>query len=399
MRYSPPSTARGARWSRSLFVAAVALASSASVALAVQATNVADVYTSSNGKSANSKFGTKATLNVGNGQKAFIQFALDTVPAGTDAAAIKKATLRIFATKVIAGGSLKVSGAGDGVTALDERLISANSSPAVGAQIATVTVPSGIKNEYIAIDVTDYIKSLALSPASLPAFAIEQASAGSGTVVFDSKESKGTSNGPELEIALASDGPQGPAGPAGPQGPPGPDGAQGPAGPPGVAGPTGPPGDTGPTGPPGSTGPAGPPGPPGPTGPSGLATSASADGLGPTPTTGNLFLSPKVSINVADGDKIMIIASQSFGSSTAGGGTLGTIAPGYRLTGSTGAVQALGQGIDELTVPQGRVVYTVSGIASGLLPGQYDFGMVGFSTDPTKLTNGEFGYVTVLVFK
>jgi hypothetical protein len=365
----------------------------------VEATNVADVYTSTNGKSSNTKFGKKPTLSIANGQKAFVQFSLESLPAGTDATAIKKATLRLFATKVTSGGALKVSAAGDGVTALDEQVITGNTAPAIGAQIATVALAGGTKNEYVAIDVTDYLKSLSLSPASLPAFAVEQAAVGAGSVVFDSKESKGTSNGPELDIALASDGPQGPIGPEGPQGPPGPEGAIGPAGPKGDPGPIGPPGPTGLTGPPGATGPAGPPGPPGPTGPSGLATSASADGLGPVPTTGNLFVSPKVSINVAEGDKVMVIASQSFGSSTAGGGTLGTIGPGYRLTGSTGAAQLLGQGMDELTVPQGRVVYSVSGIASGLLPGQYDFGMVGFSTDPSKLTNGEFGYVTVLVFK
>ena len=39
-----------------------------------------------------------------------------------------------------------------------------------------------------------------------------------------------------------------------------------------------------------------------------------------------------------------------------------------------------GNGVSSyVTVPQGRVVYSVSGIATGLLAGSYDFGMVGFS--------------------
>src|SRR5262249_17803198 len=81
------------------------------------------------------------------------------------------------------------------------------------------------------------------------------------SVAFDSKENALTSHSPELDLVLASAGPQGPQGSPGLPGPPGPPGAAGAAGLQGAAGPTG---ATGPQGLPGPTGPTGPPGAPGP---------------------------------------------------------------------------------------------------------------------------------------
>jgi hypothetical protein len=53
----------------------------------------------------------------------------------------------------------------------------------------------------LTIDVTSYLQALPVNDASAPAFFIEQAAAADGTtIVFDSKESPGTSHAPELEI-------------------------------------------------------------------------------------------------------------------------------------------------------------------------------------------------------
>jgi hypothetical protein len=75
-------------------------------------------------------------------RKAYVQFELDTVPENFNAAAVKKATLRLFAAKIGAPGALKVSAAGDGVTPFDEATITGSNSPATGNEIAGIVFPA-----------------------------------------------------------------------------------------------------------------------------------------------------------------------------------------------------------------------------------------------------------------
>lgn len=219
--------------------------------LALEATNVADGTINSSAPTAPG--GTSGSLKVANTKSAFVQFQLDALPAGVTAANVKKATLRLFVSKVSGPqGSLKVTAAGDGVTPLNEALVTSATAPVLGSNLGAVDIFAGDVAQFISLDVTSYIKSLALSAASVPAFVIQQSVAGNGLKVsFDSKENSTTSHGASLQVELADAGPAGPAGATGAtglQGAPGPQGVAGPQGAPGAKGDQGDKGDKGDTG-------------------------------------------------------------------------------------------------------------------------------------------------------
>lgn len=92
-------------------IAAVLLASLVLVLLsfnvaAVEATDFADGYTST--AALKGKFGAAKTLNVADKQTAYVQFALDTLPANLTGAEIRKATLRLWVANVTKEGSITV---------------------------------------------------------------------------------------------------------------------------------------------------------------------------------------------------------------------------------------------------------------------------------------------------
>lgn len=132
-------------------------------------------------------------------------------------------------------------------------------------QIANQSINSTAS--FVAIDITPLVKAWVSGSVVNQGFAIDAASGVTNlNLYFDAQESTATSHEPQLEIGLASVGPQGPAGPAGPQGPTGAPGVQGPAGSTGAQGPAGPTGSQGATGATGQTGAQGPVGPVGPKG-------------------------------------------------------------------------------------------------------------------------------------
>lgn len=213
--------------------------------LALDATNVADGTINSSAPTAPG--GTSGSLKVANTKSAFVQFQLDALPAGVTAANVQKATLRLFVSKVGGtAGTLKVTSAGDGVTPLNEALVTSATAPGLGSDLGAVDISAGDVAQFISLDVTSYIKSLALSANSVPAFVIQQSAAGNGLKVsFDSKENGTTSHGASLQVELADAGPAGATGAAGPQGSPGPQGVAGPQGAPGAKGDQGDKGDKG----------------------------------------------------------------------------------------------------------------------------------------------------------
>jgi len=208
------------------------------------ATLMGDTYISS--ARSGSNFGSQTNLYVGNGNTSFLQFDLATLPAGTTAGQIAKATLLLYVNRVNSAGTINVLPV---TSAWSESALTFASTPGLGTSVAALHVSQA--GDYLAVDVTALVQGWVSTPASNFGVALTSNSA---YVVLDSKENDQTAHAAELEIALA-----GPQGAIGPPGPAGPAGSVGAAGPQGAAGPAGPQGATGLTGAAGATGPQGPP--------------------------------------------------------------------------------------------------------------------------------------------
>lgn len=138
-----------------------------------------------------------------------------------------------------------------------------------------------------------------------------------------------------------------------------------------------------------------------------LKSNAQGDGIwtptgsnfsaGPTPgvTTTTAFVSSTTSITVIEGQRVLITASQSFGSLVVGGGTNLDLWIGFRASG--GALTTVGGGVFGLTVPQNqRQLFTLSAVVT-LPAGTYEVGLVGRSLIPGSWNNNEWGYVTAVI--
>lgn len=193
-----------------------------------------------------SNFGSVGTMNVaggGTGARALLLFQPGmSLPGGTTAANISKATLVLFVNKVNTAGAIDVNAAAG---PWSESGVNQSNAPSI-ANLAAANVPVSTATVPLAIDVTAVVKDWVSGTLANNGFVVS-ASAGSPStsVMFDTKENSATSRPAILDIVLGGGAP----GPTGPTGPAGPSGAQGPTGSPGLAGPQG---ATGPTGPGGS---------------------------------------------------------------------------------------------------------------------------------------------------
>jgi len=88
----------------------VALTATALPAGAQQATLVGDAHVSSAQLAVNA--GSLSNLNVGGGYTALVQFNLNVLPAGTTAAQIARATLRVYCNRADAPGAVQVQTVG-----------------------------------------------------------------------------------------------------------------------------------------------------------------------------------------------------------------------------------------------------------------------------------------------
>jgi hypothetical protein len=182
---------------------------------------------------ATTNFGAGATINVGGGgaSQSLVQFDLTTLPSGTTASNIGKATLVLFVNKVGVAGTVNVSAASGSWT---ESGVNGSNAPVVGAAVASGLLVDQ-SNTYLLVDATAAVRNWITTPASNSGFIITPLGR-EVNVAFDSKESTTTSHPAQLLIALAGSGAtgatglQGPAGATGPTGPQGPVGAIGPAG-------------------------------------------------------------------------------------------------------------------------------------------------------------------------
>ena len=196
---------------------------------------------------------------------------------------------------------------------------------------------------------------------------------------------------------LAARGARGIQGASGQAGAIGPEGATGPAGPQGSQGVAGPAGDTGAAGTNGATGATGETGATGPQGPQGVVSVLSTSGNGNNPSATLNFIGPTLSVTIAAGQKIHMVASKALGSTLAGGGTGLNLYPCFRPNG--GSIEPLGGGMFGLQVPQNTLeVFTMNFAFMFLGAGTYDIGMCGYSaTNASSWNNNEWGYITVMV--
>jgi hypothetical protein len=240
-------------------------------------------------------FGNIATMTVGAGGTALIQFDLSRLGAlGVTAGQIQQATMVVFLNKVLVAGGIDVA---EAMSPWSEGTVTFNTHPTLGAAFAS-NIPAGAQGTYVTFDVTNQVKGWVTTPSLNFGVAVSAAAAQPATEVFlDSKESTTTSHPALLDVILSSTGPAGPTGatgsvgPAGATGGTGATGIAGPAGSIGATGSAGPAGAAGATGAPGLAGPAGPIGATGPAGPAGAAGATGAPGIagpaGPIGATGS----------------------------------------------------------------------------------------------------------------
>ncbi len=183
------------------------------------------------------KGGAGVTLHVRSGPPGatfigFARFDLQPLPAG---AAVERATLRLWVSSVVKAGGIEVVPA---TTPWSEATLSAQTAPSLGTAVGGLAVAAASAKHYVTADITPLVQAW-ISGAVVNNGIALRANPGVDAF-FDTKENTLSSKGPELELALVSQGPQGVPGPPGPAGPPGPPGADGAPGAQGSAGPAGP---------------------------------------------------------------------------------------------------------------------------------------------------------------
>src|ERR1700754_2175890 len=163
-------------------------------AFAVEATLVADAHVNSARPTANS--GGISNLNVGGGYTALLEFDLSTLPAGTTAAQVSRATLRLYCNRADTPGSVSVQPVNGG---WGESTVTFATLPSLGTAAQTVSVSQA--GAYVAVDVTALVQGWLTAPATNNGIALTSATA---VVQFDSKENDLTGHAAVLDVALVS---------------------------------------------------------------------------------------------------------------------------------------------------------------------------------------------------
>jgi hypothetical protein len=185
----------------------------------------ADTYISS--ATASTNFGNLPNLNVGpntSGSSALLQMDLSGLPTNLDQGQILKATLTIFANKVVIGGGVDISQVS---SPWAEGSVTFAGRPSAYPPFA-INVPVTTNQQYVTVDVTELVKSWV--HGSTPNYGIQVTAALNNpttTILLDSKENTSTSHPAYLDVLVGSVGSTGPMGPAGLTGPAGPAGPTG----------------------------------------------------------------------------------------------------------------------------------------------------------------------------
>lgn len=214
-------------------------------ALALDAPLAADAHVSSTAPGSN--FAAAATLNVGGGSTALMRFDLSTLPAGTTAAKLIKATLVLYVNRVGIPGAVELQVVNGHWT---ESGVTAGTLPPLGGAGSGPSVAVPAAGQFVSVDVTAQAKQWISNPGANFGLALAPALAAPATVAFfDSKENTATGHVARLDLTLADQGPQGLPGATGAKGDKGDRGDPGPQGAVGPRGATGATGATGPSGP------------------------------------------------------------------------------------------------------------------------------------------------------
>jgi hypothetical protein len=148
----------------------------------------------------------KATkLVVNKAGSSVVQFSLESLPDGVMSAQIRKAVLKVFVQKVTKPGTLRLSGT-DLSAPLDEATLSGmtNLSDGVITPLTTTSLVAADAKQWLAFDVTDYVRSRVDAWSSMATFGLSHDGNDANllNVVFDSKETVTTGHAPVLDIAL-----------------------------------------------------------------------------------------------------------------------------------------------------------------------------------------------------
>jgi hypothetical protein len=97
--------------------------------------------------------------------------------------------------------------------------------------------------------------------------------------------------------------------------------------------------------------------------------------------------------------KILVTSHKALGSTSAAGATGLALFIGYRLVGDTGSPLNVGGGALGNRVAQNtRVTMGLSGVITGLSPGNYEVGLTGSSSDAANWNSNEYSYTTATVY-
>jgi hypothetical protein len=174
------------------------LAAVSGSAEAVVTTALGDTYVSSATPTQN--FGPAQTVNVSSQSIGLLRFDLSSLPAGSNANQIAKATLQLWVNLASpnATGSIdvyQVSKNWDGGT------VTYNNRPTyLTSSKSSKPLIAGGSNYALEVDVTAQVKSWVTIPASN--FGLAVVATGATNLFFDSKENMGTSHLPVLDITL-----------------------------------------------------------------------------------------------------------------------------------------------------------------------------------------------------
>ena len=168
---------------------------------------VSDAYTSAT--SANGNFGTNPVLTVSANNTAYVKFEIArTLPAGTKADDVARATVKFYVSKVSTGGKLDLYPI---MADWDEKTITANNAPPIGPlALTTPQINKDAQGNYVLIDITDLVKQwLGDGQNALPnyGFALAPHPVDPDTpqladINFDSKENSQTSHDGMLSVQV-----------------------------------------------------------------------------------------------------------------------------------------------------------------------------------------------------
>src|SRR5947207_417757 len=189
------------RWLIIVSIALVVLAPQTSLAQQGTLTDDATVTIKKN-----DNHGTDATLRIeagsGDASNVFVKFKLtSSLPAGTTAADISKATLKLFVGKLHTAGSFDVFRVLSPWSEQDKTV-----NPSINGSPDVIGIPVSGENQFVVIDVTQLVKDWL--NGVLPNNGIVLVPSAGSTVdsEFDSKEDKDTSHEPRLEMVMSKGG-------------------------------------------------------------------------------------------------------------------------------------------------------------------------------------------------